>query len=93
MSGSEQLEERVRLLEQQLKELPQKLLRDATKMVQMHSHEMGGAVIWKLPAGGLKSLLEKEKSVVTKSVAELMGTGKVTLQDSVVIKREPAKVD
>lgn len=93
MSGLERLEERIALLEQQLKELPQKLLRDATKILQMHSHEMGGSVIWKLPAGGLKSLLEEEKSAVTKSVAELMGTGKVTLKDKVVIKREPAVVD
>lgn len=93
MSESELLKERVRQLEQQLKELPQKILRDVTKMIQMHTHEMGGHVIWKLPPGGIKSLLEEEESSTTMSAAELMGTEKVTLKDSVIITKQPAQVD
>ena len=60
MCDSEQLEARISVLEKQLIELPQKILRDAKKLMDMHTHEMGGKIVWKVPVDELKKVLEKQ---------------------------------
>lgn len=67
MSDSEDLESRVKRLENLIVGLPQKILMDAKKMMDLHDHAMGSRVIWRLPPEALKKLIESMKPIIEPS--------------------------
>ena len=91
MKDLEQLEARVRLLEKQLLELPQKILLDVKKLADMHTHEMGGKIIWKIPVEDLKKVLEEQAASAKTPVGPLMPTEKLKINDEVIITKNPVE--
>ena len=61
MSDLEDLESRVKRLENLMAGLPQKILMDAKKMMDLHDHAMGSRVIWRLSPEALKKVIDAAK--------------------------------
>lgn len=91
MSDLKQLEARVHQLEKQLLELPQKILLDVKKLVDMHVHEMGGKIIWKVPIEDLKKVLEEQAASIKAAAKPLVVREKVTINDELIITKNPVE--
>ena len=93
MNDLEQLEARIKELEQQVVELPQKILSDFKKLIEMHSHEMGGSVIWKIPVEELKKAQERQAAASKPANKTTVVKDPITLKDEVVIKIETVEAE
>ena len=61
MCNSEELENRVKRLESLVVGLPQKILMDVKKMMDLHDHALASRVIWRLPPEALKKVIDAAK--------------------------------
>ena len=93
MSDIEQLEARIKELEQQLVELPRRILSEVKKLMEMHTHEMGGSIIWKIPVEELKKAQERQRTTSENPNNTMVVKDPVTLKDEVVIKIEKTEVE
>jgi len=79
MNENEELEARINQLEQELKELPRKILSDVKKLITLHTHEVSDKVRWRLPVDLVKQSLGQSKSIKEQ----------VHVRDQVEFKLEP----
>ena len=91
MSDFKQLEARISRLEKQLTELPPKILLEVKKLADMHTHDMGGKIIWKIPVEDLKKVLEEQAASAKTPVGPLMPTEKLKINDEVIITKNPVE--
>lgn len=68
MTSTERLESLVKELTDKLEQLPRKVLLDVKKLMDLHTHEMGGKVVWKVPPEVMKEIMKRvaEKNSVSR---------------------------
>lgn len=91
MSDIGQLEALIRRLETKLEELPQKILSDVKKLMDLHTHEMGGKPIWKFPPDVVKAAVEKAAAKKSPQNKEEQFSETVSVKDQCIAILTPAE--
>lgn len=89
MSDLEELESRVKRLENLMAGLPQKILMDAKKMMDLHDHAMGSRVIWRLSPKALKKAIDVAKAKTEPSPSHSDFSETVKAEDLLKTKLTP----
>lgn len=91
MNNLDELEGRVKRLENLMAGLPQKILMDAKKMMDMHDHAMGSRVIWRLSPEALKKIIGMRKEKMESSPAHSNFTETIDAKDLLTLTLTPVE--